>query len=229
MANYSYNDLKIEFEDLRENWMPATFPLFQSPPGDNTSDADSKIYSRVEYSQTVNFFSDEQAFNPFCKRVNCYNVNLQHTHAHPETKQEYTKKVVRLLKKWQDKARSDGKLNQAELNQLSKVIELWEKKNPFQAQEKAVREHWNKTVFNVYQPGSDVCLNIVDKLKKEIKDGNLNDLKKGNNQQESGYGKLLFYGGIAVVVVCLIGLIAYKALEIFLNTKKKQKSEKPLT
>lgn len=39
----------------------------------------------------------------------------------------------------------------------------------------------------------------------------LNDLKKGNNNQESGYGKLLFYGGITVAVVCVIGLIAYFA------------------
>jgi len=39
----------------------------------------------------------------------------------------------------------------------------------------------------------------------------LNDLKKGNNNQELGYGKILFYGGIAVVVVCVVGLIAYLA------------------
>ena len=39
----------------------------------------------------------------------------------------------------------------------------------------------------------------------------LNDLKKGNNNQESGYGKLLFYGGIALAVGLVIGLIAYLA------------------
>jgi hypothetical protein len=39
----------------------------------------------------------------------------------------------------------------------------------------------------------------------------LNDLKKGSNNQELGYGKILFYGGIAVVVFCVVGLIAYLA------------------
>src|SRR2546421_1457403 len=104
--------------------MPATLPPFQAPPGDNTNDADSKIYPNTKFSRAVRFFSDGTAFNPFCKRVNCYNVNLQHTHAHPETKQEYAKKVVRFLKKWQNKARGENSLDQTELSQLSKLIKL---------------------------------------------------------------------------------------------------------
>ena len=104
--------------------MPAKLPPFQAPSSDNTSNADSKIYTRGKYRSAVNFFSDKGALNPFCKRVNCYNVNLGHTHSHPETKQEYAKKVVRLLKKWQNKARDENALDQTELSQLSKLIKL---------------------------------------------------------------------------------------------------------
>ncbi|CAH1759156.1 2613_t:CDS:2 [Entrophospora sp. SA101] len=54
----------------------------------------------------------------------------------------------------------------------------------------------------------------IEKVRVEAKGVNsltLNDLKKGNNNQELGYGKILFYGGIAVVVFCVVGLIAYLA------------------
>src|SRR3954471_17779568 len=104
--------------------MPAVLPPFQAPPGDNTSDADSKIYPGTKYAQTVRFFSDEIVFNPFCKRPNCYNVNLQHAHTHSETKQEYAKKVVRFLRKWRDEAYLDNSLDQTEFNQLINIIKL---------------------------------------------------------------------------------------------------------
>jgi len=159
---------------LHENWMPAKLPPFQAPASNNTSNADSKIYSNGEYNKVVRFFEDELSFNPFCKRVNCYNINLEHTHPHSETKQEYVKKVVRFLKKWQSKARDEDALDQTELSQLSKVIKLWEEKNPFKDQREALLEHYNQTVFS-NPVNSDVCLRITDKLKKEIEDGRITD------------------------------------------------------
>ena len=182
MANYSYNELKTEFEDLHENWMPAKLPPFQAPSSNNTSNADSKIYTKSQYRSAVSFFADERALNPFCKRVNCYNINLEHTHSHPETKQEYAKKVVRFLKKWQSKARGENSLDQTELSQLSKVIKFWEKKNSFKDQEEALLEHYNQTVFR-NPVNSQICLEITNKLKKEIQDGRITD---DTNQPDPG-------------------------------------------
>jgi hypothetical protein len=44
---------------------------------------------------------------------------------------------------------------------------------------------------------------------KGINSLTLKDLEKINANQEPGYGKILFYGGIAVAVVLIVGLIVY--------------------
>ncbi|CAG8604661.1 11904_t:CDS:2 [Ambispora leptoticha] len=102
--------------------MPAKLPLFKTITSSGFN-ADTKLYSGKEYTR------------------------LSHDlHLYAETKQEYTKKVVRILKKWQEHARAFRLLNQTELSQLSR-------------------------------PFSDVCLDVVDKLKKEIKEGRITDDK----------------------------------------------------
>ena len=117
MTNYSYNELKQKFLDLREDEMPTDLPAFQRPPGDNVSDADSKIYTDKQMKKAQNFFLDHIFYNPFCGRINCWNINLKHVHTLPETKGEYVQKIVKLLEEWEQDAR--GNLDQDEMKQLT--------------------------------------------------------------------------------------------------------------
>jgi len=175
MADYSYNDLKQEFETSWEGLTPPNFPPFQRPLGDNTSNADSKIYTKAEWRRMVSFFIDQRTLNPFCDRINCWNVNRGHSHAHPENKSEYVTKIVKILEEWQTVASNENRLDQNELNQLTQLIKVWKDKNSIEVQKALHRKHWEDTVFSNWRPFTDTCWNIIDELVKKIKDGKITD------------------------------------------------------
>lgn len=177
MSNYSYNEIKKEFRDYWEDWMPNDLLPFQAPPGDNVSNADSKIYTKSDYKKILSYFERERVFNPFCDRMSCWNVNLKHVHDVSETKDEYVAKIVELLEEWEQVARGENKLNQSELQQLTRFIKLWKKKNPIGVQEAAYRNYYyDNAIFKGWERKKEErCWSIAEKLKEKIDDGKITD------------------------------------------------------
>jgi hypothetical protein len=178
MANYyySYNEIKKAFEEYPQSWMPGSLSPFQAPPGDNSSDADSKIYSKEAYRGALNYFDGETVFNPFCKRMGCWNVNLKHRHSIPETKNEHVTKIVELLEEWEQVARRENVLNQSQLKQLDQLIQIWKKKNPIEIQERVYKDsYWYGTVSNEKNEKEKICWSVIEKLRYKIDNGEITD------------------------------------------------------
>jgi len=91
---------------------------------------DEKIYTDYQFKKLKNFFSGSILDNVLCGRINCFDINPNHTHSTPETQEEYQTRVVILLEEWKEFNRDeptdprDLEIYQKEMEKLSQIIIL---------------------------------------------------------------------------------------------------------
>jgi hypothetical protein len=135
IKNCSYNELREKFEICRQDWMPTTLLLFS---GD---DPNKKIYDARLSLNLVDFFLGKSPTNRICKRVNCFDINLNHTHSKPEGEEDYRKRIIILLE--ESKEFNEGEViarpeyrdrYQKEVDKISRLLDLWKGANSFKEQ-----------------------------------------------------------------------------------------------
>jgi Fe2+ transport system protein B len=215
LQNHSFNELKDIFLVWKRDWMPVYLPSL------NTGiDPNQKIYTDFQFKKLEEFFLGLKLTNVICKRINCFDVNLNHTHSKPETKEEYQERIIRLLEEWKevnednedDVDPSEREIYESEMIKLIQIITFWKEKHSFEEKVTKLSEYFDNSRVNSFSKSSQL-FELEERCKKLLLEKEKTNTKETENKSKDWINKLFsspWTWFCLLLVILLMILIVYK-------------------
>lgn len=159
-------------------------------------DSDKKIYDARLSLNLVDFFLGKSSTNRICKRVNCFDINLNHTHSELEGKEDYRKRIIILLE--ESKEFNEGEVvarpeyrdrYQKEVDKVSQLLFFWKEANNFKEQVGKLTKYLEDGETR-YFPKQGVLLTIEEICIKFLESSEENEKPQEKNQSDGLINKI---------------------------------------